>query len=205
MVPRPPATGRHAVGVPARSARSPSGTCSRTRPACRTAAGPPRRSTRRPDVYMWYFADKDEPIGTMIERWRSCRSRRSRARSWVYGFNTDILGAVVEKASGMPLDRVLQDAHLRAAEDGRHVVLSSRRRSAVGSRRSTRQGRPAAIERAPDPGRGQGDYVDGPRKWFSGGAGLLSTATDYARFLQMLLNGGELDGVSAARARRPSS
>jgi CubicO group peptidase (beta-lactamase class C family) len=42
---------------------------------------------------------------------------------------------------------------------------------------------------------GQGAYVDGPRKSFSGGAGLLSTAQDYARFLQMLLNDGELDGV----------
>ncbi len=41
---------------------------------------------------------------------------------------------------------------------------------------------------------GQGAYVKGPRKSFSGGAGLLSTANDYARFLQMLLNGGELDG-----------
>jgi CubicO group peptidase (beta-lactamase class C family) len=50
------------------------------------------------------------------------------------------------------------------------------------------------LERAPNPQRGQGDYVDGPRKCFSGGAGLLSTASDYARFLQMLVNGGELDG-----------
>jgi CubicO group peptidase (beta-lactamase class C family) len=41
---------------------------------------------------------------------------------------------------------------------------------------------------------GQGAYVEGPRKSFSGGAGLLSTASDYARFLQMMLNGGELDG-----------
>jgi CubicO group peptidase (beta-lactamase class C family) len=41
---------------------------------------------------------------------------------------------------------------------------------------------------------GQGAYVEGPRKSFSGGAGLLSTANDYARFLQMLLNGGELNG-----------
>jgi CubicO group peptidase (beta-lactamase class C family) len=39
------------------------------------------------------------------------------------------------------------------------------------------------------------DYVQGPRKCFSGGAGLLSTITDYGRFLQMLLNEGELDGV----------
>jgi len=35
----------------------------------------------------------------------------------------------------------------------------------------------------------------GPRRSFAGGAGLVSTATDYARFLQMLLNGGELNGV----------
>ena len=42
---------------------------------------------------------------------------------------------------------------------------------------------------------GQGAYIDGPRRCFSGGAGLLSTASDYARFLQMLLNGGTLDGV----------
>ena len=49
--------------------------------------------------------------------------------------------------------------------------------------------------RAKDEGRYQGAYVDGPRAAFSGGAGLLSTANDYARFLQMLLNGGELDGA----------
>ena len=56
---------------------------------------------------------------------------------------------------------------------------------------------PGGLARAPDAGGttgSQGAYVDGPRKSFSGGAGLLSTATDYARFLQMLLNGGELDG-----------
>jgi CubicO group peptidase (beta-lactamase class C family) len=51
------------------------------------------------------------------------------------------------------------------------------------------------LERAPAPGEavGQGHYVDGPRKNFSGGAGLLSTATDYARFLEMLRGGGTLD------------
>ena len=51
------------------------------------------------------------------------------------------------------------------------------------------------LVRAPDGGVGQGDFVDGPRACFGGGAGLLSTPMDYARFLQMLLNGGELDGV----------
>jgi CubicO group peptidase (beta-lactamase class C family) len=38
-------------------------------------------------------------------------------------------------------------------------------------------------------------YYKAPKKYFSGGAGLVSTAQDYARFAQMLLNGGELDGV----------
>src|SRR5690606_27875409 len=52
------------------------------------------------------------------------------------------------------------------------------------------------IERAPDEGTmvSQGHYVRGPRKSFSGGAGLLSTAHDYMRFLLMMKNGGELDG-----------
>ena len=49
--------------------------------------------------------------------------------------------------------------------------------------------------RAPDGARGQGAYVDGPRKSFAGGAGLLSTAPDYARFLEMIRRGGALDGV----------
>jgi CubicO group peptidase (beta-lactamase class C family) len=52
------------------------------------------------------------------------------------------------------------------------------------------------LSRAPDgPGmQTQGEYASGPRTSFSGGAGLVSTARDYARFLQMLLNGGELGG-----------
>jgi CubicO group peptidase (beta-lactamase class C family) len=56
-------------------------------------------------------------------------------------------------------------------------------------------GADGTITRAPEGHPGQGMYTGGPRVAFSGGAGLLSTATDYARFMQMLLNGGELDGV----------
>jgi CubicO group peptidase (beta-lactamase class C family) len=51
-------------------------------------------------------------------------------------------------------------------------------------------------EAAPGAGNAQDAFVDGPRKCFSGGAGLLSTAADYARFLTMLLGGGQLDGTS---------
>ena len=55
--------------------------------------------------------------------------------------------------------------------------------------------------RAPDGARGQGHYADGPRVSFSGGAGLVSTARDYARFLQMMLNGGALDGARVLAPR----
>ena len=44
-------------------------------------------------------------------------------------------------------------------------------------------------------GNAQVAFVDGPRKCFSGGAGLLSTAGDHARFLSMLLGGGQVDGI----------
>jgi CubicO group peptidase (beta-lactamase class C family) len=53
----------------------------------------------------------------------------------------------------------------------------------------------SALARAPEGPKGQGNYVEGPRKSFSGGAGLVSTARDYARFLQMLLDGGASAGV----------
>ena len=49
--------------------------------------------------------------------------------------------------------------------------------------------------RQPEGPRGQGHYVDGPRKSFSGGAGLVSTARDYASFLEALRNGGALGKV----------
>ena len=53
-------------------------------------------------------------------------------------------------------------------------------------------GKDGKAVRQPEGARGQGHYVDGPRKSFSGGAGLVSTARDYATFLEALRNGGAL-------------
>jgi CubicO group peptidase (beta-lactamase class C family) len=57
------------------------------------------------------------------------------------------------------------------------------------------------IVRAPEGSKGQGHYIDGPRKSFAGGAGLTCTARDYARFLEMIRNGGALDGVRILGSR----
>jgi CubicO group peptidase (beta-lactamase class C family) len=113
--------------------------------------------------------------------------------AWVYGYNSDILGALVERVSGQSLDEFLSERILQPlAMTDTHFYLPQAKRDRLAVVYSAT---PDGIARAGDNGSiGQGAYVDGPRKSFSGGAGLLATARDYARFLQMLLNGGELDG-----------
>src|SRR5205823_10670996 len=52
----------------------------------------------------WYTADKTEPICETMERLGTLPFAAQPGEAYVYGYNTDILGCVVEKASGMPLD-----------------------------------------------------------------------------------------------------
>jgi len=145
------------------------------------------------DLHMWYFADKDEEIAASIERLGTLPFAAKPGERWVYGFATDVLGAVIEKASGMPLDEFFETRifdPLNMHDTSFYPPRSDAARLAV-----VYAAGPDGLSRATDERFGQGHYIDGPRRSFSGGAGLVSTASDYARFLQMLLNGGELDGV----------
>ena len=149
----------------------------------------------------WYFADKAEPIGVWIEKLASLPFDQQPGEAYVYGYNTDILGHVVEKASGMSLDEFFRTRIFTPLKmHDTHFFLPPEKRERLAVNYST--GPDGTFVRAEDKGRFQGAYVDGPRAAFSGGAGLLSTASDYARLLQMLLNGGELDG---ARILSPKS
>ena len=56
----------------------------------------------------WYTADKDEPVCTTMERLGTLPFVAQPGEQWVYGYNTDILGCIVEKASGMPLDEYIR-------------------------------------------------------------------------------------------------
>ena len=142
----------------------------------------------------WYTADKNEPICTTIERLATLPFVAQPGESFVYGYNTDILGCVVERASGLALDEFIRTRITEplGMTDTFFFLPPAKRQRLAAVYSSDSAGH---AERAPNGPRGQGDYVDGPRRSFAGGAGLLSTAHDYARFLQMLLNGGELDGV----------
>jgi CubicO group peptidase (beta-lactamase class C family) len=142
----------------------------------------------------YYFSDRDEPIRETVRRMASLPASAHPGEVWIYGYSIDILGAVVEQAAGLPLDQFLRDRlfePLGMTDTSFYLPRDKRDRLA------TVYGMfDGELERAPEEGAaGQGAFVDGPRKSFSGGAGLLSTASDYARFLQMILNGGELDGV----------
>ena len=101
---------------------------------------------------------------------------------WEYGLSADVLGRVVEVASGEPLDQFLQSRlfnPLHMVDTGFYVPQAKLDR----------------LVDAPMPQRPRIWDVTRPAKLFSGGGGLVSTAPDYLRFCQMLLNGGELDGV----------
>lgn len=143
----------------------------------------------------WYFADRDEPIRETVRRMAALPFAAHPGERFVYGYSTDILGAVVEVASGMPLDAFLTDRIFEPlGMVDTHFYLPTGNVDRLATVYSLGSG---TLERTPDgSGMGpQGDYVQGPRRSFSGGAGLLSTAHDYARFLQALVNGGELEGA----------
>ncbi len=146
-------------------------------------------------VIGWYFADKAEPIAASIDRLAKLPMDTQPGERYVYGFNTDVLGVVVEKVSGQSLAEFFQTrilTPLKMTSTSFYVDPAQADRLATVYSMRTAGG---TLERAPEPGTGQGDYVNGPRVSYSGGAGLVSTTSDYARFLQMLLNGGTLDGV----------
>lgn len=107
--------------------------------------------------------------------------------TWEYSVSTDVLGAVVEKVSGKTLDVFLRERifePLRMKDTGFSVPASQHGRIAE------------AFPVDPD-SRQKVQLLDvkaSPRL-LSGGGGLVSTADDYLRFAQMMLNGGTLDGA----------
>jgi len=165
--------------------------------------GPGGDRWQEAEITGWYFAHRDEPVRKTVDRMASLPFQAQPGERYVYGYATDILGALVEEVSGLSLDRFLA-TRLFEPLDMRdtHFYLPPGK---VG-RLAAVHGHDAAgkLIRSPEgPGMNtQGQYVNGPRVSYSGGAGLLSTARDYARFLQMMLNGGSLGD---ARILSPAS
>ncbi|MDO8907522.1 MAG: serine hydrolase domain-containing protein [Pseudohongiella sp.] len=148
----------------------------------------------------WYTADKDEPVCTTMERLATVPFLRHPGEAWVYGYNTDVLGCVAERISGIPLDELIRTRITEPLQmnDTHFFVPMEKRERLVTVYASDDEGKAV---RAPEGARGQGSYSDGPRRNFAGGAGLISTVRDYARFVEMIRGGGEAFGVKILSPR----
>ncbi len=107
---------------------------------------------------------------------------------WEYSWGVDVLARVIEVVSGQSFDKFLEDRifkPLHMVDTGFFVPAEKLGRLAD----PIAGGRPATWD------------ITKPAKLFSGGGGLVSTAPDYLRFAQMLLNGGELNGARILNAR----
>ena len=133
------------------------------------------------------LADKVKVLGTLP-------LKHHPGENYTYGLNTDVLGYLVEVLSGQPLDRFfaerifrplgMTDTHFYLPRDKHGRLVSLYETNEKGLHRMTR----SAYDRV-DP-----DYPKLEGTYFSGGAGLSSTAEDYARFLQLFLNNGIWNG-----------
>jgi CubicO group peptidase (beta-lactamase class C family) len=106
--------------------------------------------------------------------------------TWEYSWSTDILGRLVEVVSGTDLDTFIRTritGPLGMPDTGFVAPAAAAGRLAQPQVDPATGARPAMPNPLERPG------------WFSGGGGMVSTARDYARFTQFLLNKGELDGV----------
>ena len=115
--------------------------------------------------------------------------------TWEYSHSTDVLGRIVEVVSGVTLDQFVADRiakPLGLSDTGFYVPAEKLDRLA---------------ETQIDPTTGKRwptfDVTNRPN-WLAGGSGMVSTAEDYVRFAQMLLNGGELDQVRLLSPRTVS-
>lgn len=109
---------------------------------------------------------------------------------WHYSVATDVLGYLVEQLSGQPFDVFLRERlfePLGMIDTGFHVPPEKHERFAANYTPDGQGG----LTLVDDPVEGS---FSRPATFFSGGGGLVSTASDYMRFAQMLLNGGKLDG-----------
>lgn len=143
----------------------------------------------------WYFAGSEEPMREAIRRMASLPLDGHPGEAWIYGYATDILGVVVEEVSGMDLASFLsQEIFEPLGMRDTHFFLPRDKLDRLATVYQPAPGGGIMARPESDGMQSQGRYVDGPQVAHSGGAGLLSTAGDYARFLQMLLNGGEFNG-----------
>jgi len=140
----------------------------------------------------WFLADRTEPVGAYMKKLAGLPFDAQPGEKFVYGYNTDILGYLVEVVSGMSLAEFIEKRITEplAMSDTSFFLPEDKAGRLAAVYGINKDGK---AELVADPK--ELAYLKGPRTCYAGGAGLLATAEDYARFLLMLQSGGEWGGV----------
>jgi CubicO group peptidase (beta-lactamase class C family) len=111
---------------------------------------------------------------------------------WQYSIATDVVGHLVEIISGQSLDAYFAE-HIFARLDmtDTHFYMDAAKAPRLAAQYTPGEGNKITLQ---DPGSAESRWITGPKTLFRGAGGLASTARDYLRFQQMMLNGGVLDG-----------
>jgi CubicO group peptidase (beta-lactamase class C family) len=140
------------------------------------------------DLYTKNGVDSDQHTNAeLVQKLAKVPLMHQPGTTWEYGRSTDVLGHVIEKVSGQTLDTYLQQrilGPLGMKDTAFYATPDKHARIAEAFAKDPDSG--AAIKLL---------NVREPPRYLAGGQGLVSTAADYLRFAQMLLNGGELGGV----------
>lgn len=131
-------------------------------------------------------ADRNQTNAEMADKLGKLSLLYQPGTTWEYSMSTDVLGRVVEVASGMPLDKFIEERITKPLKMGDTAFEVTADKKARGAK-PMKEGPKNELPAIPD--------VSEKFTWRSGGGGMVSTAADYARFLQMFANGGQLDGV----------
>ena len=134
-----------------------------------------------------------DTVGAMLKRLATLPLNFQPGDHWEYGRATDVVGRLVEVLSGQTLDAYLQErifAPLDMVDT--HFYLPQSKLDRFAALYSPNAEGKIELSEAPT---AKSRFVAEPHTYFSGAGGLVSTARDYFRFHQMMLNGGELDGV----------
>ena len=132
-------------------------------------------------------------LAACVDAWARMPLVHTPGTEWNYSHATDVLGRLVEVVSGRSLDVFLTEEIF-----GPLGMTATGFASDDPSRTAALYARVADGRRVRSPA---GEAFLEPATWLSGGGGLVSTAADYHRFTQMLLRGGELDGVRVLGSR----
>jgi len=137
----------------------------------------------------------NETIADAVKRLATMPLNFNPGEAWEYGPATDVVGRLVEVISGMTLDEYLRKKifePLKMTDTHFYLPASKLHRFAASYQPDEKNGNKIKLVEAPN---AESRWVKEPHNYFSGAGGLVSTAADYVRFHQMMLNGGELDGA----------